>query len=363
MWWIVTGVPGAPGAPRLRFRPVPFTGVPYSTASWHAFRGTTCVVTGGLGFIGSNLVHALVTAGAQVRVVDALVPGHGGDRRNLDGLPGTAHVEVLVAEIGAPEVAEVLHGADVVFNLAGQVSHTESMREPERDLQLNAMSHARFLEQLRVVAHDARVVHASTRQVYGRPLRLPVDEEHPARPVDVNGVAKLAGEQLHLVYAHAHDMAITSLRLTNVYGPRQRLTSDELGFLPVFVRLALQGGTIRLFGDGSQRRDCLYVDDVVDAIARAADAAGVGKVFNIGTTDHHSLAHIARLAAELGGAGSQVVTTEWPDAYRRIDIGSFETDSTAATTELAWRARTDLPSGLERTLTFYREHPWYLSST
>jgi UDP-glucose 4-epimerase len=358
MWWIVTGVLGATEAPRLRSLPVSLTAVP----SLDALRGTTCVVTGGLGFIGSNLVHALTRAGAHVRVVDALVPGHGGDRRNLEGLPADAHVEVLVAEVGASEVADVLDGVDVVFNLAGQVSHTASMREPERDLHLNAMSHARFLEQLREVAHAARVVHASTRQVYGRPLRLPVDEEHPARPVDVNGVAKLAGEQLHMVYAHAHRMAITSLRLTNVYGPRQCLRSDELGFLPVFVRLALQGRQIRLFGDGSQRRDCLHVDDVVDALVRCTGASGVGSVFNIGTTDHHSLADIAHLMAELGGAGTEVVTTEWPDAHQRIDIGSFETDSSAAAAELGWRAVTPLRDGLAQTLSFYREHPWYLSS-
>ena len=358
MWWIVTGVLRAGGAPGLPSSAVPLTAVP----RLESLGGATCVVTGGLGFIGSNLVHALVGAGATVRVVDALVPGHGGDRRNLDGLPGGAHVDVLVAEIGAPDVSELLHGADVVFNLAGQVSHTESMRAPERDLHLNAMTHAHFLEQLRVVAHDARVVHASTRQVYGRPLRLPVDEQHPARPVDVNGVAKLAGEQLHMVYAHAHGMAITSLRLTNVYGPRQCLRSDELGFLPVFVRNSLRGDPIRLFGDGSQRRDCLHVDDVVDALVRASGVAGVGEVFNIGTTDHHSLAEIAALAAEAGGAGSRVVLTEWPDAHRRIDIGSFETDSSAAASQLCWRARTPLADGLARTFAFYREHPWYLSS-
>jgi UDP-glucose 4-epimerase len=358
MWWVVIGVLLSSRAPRLRSRPVALTVVP----SLSALRGTTCVVTGGLGFIGSNLVHALVGAGAQVRVIDALVEGHGGDRRNLDGLPCTSPVEVVVAEIGAPEVLDALDGADVVFNLAGQVSHTASMRDPERDLHLNAMSHARFLEQLRTAAHDARVVHASTRQVYGRPLRLPVDEEHPARPVDVNGVAKLAGEHLHMVYAHAHGMAITSLRLTNVYGPRQSLRSDELGFLPVFVRLALQGQQIRLFGDGSQRRDCLFVDDVIDALVLATGEAGVGSVFNIGTVEHHSLAEIAAVVAELGAAGTDVVTTEWPDAHRRIDIGSFETDSSAAATELHWRASTSLRDGLERTLAFYRERPWYLSS-
>ena len=196
-----------------------------------AFADRTCVVTGGLGFIGSNLVHRLVRGGARVRVVDALVADHGGDLRNVDGLD----IDVEVCDIGDPRMAAVLTDADVVFNLAGQVSHTSSMRDPERDLQLNTITHARMLEMLRKVNPLARVVHTSTRQVYGRALRMPVDESHPTHPVDVNGAAKLAGEQLHLVYAHAYDMPITSLRLTNVYGPRQRLSSDELGFLPVFV--------------------------------------------------------------------------------------------------------------------------------
>ncbi len=323
------------------------------------FSGAACVVTGGLGFIGSNVVHRLAAAGARVRVVDALVPEHGGDRRNLAGID----VDVLVTDVGGPEVAEVLEGADLVFNLAGQVSHQRSMVDPEGDLFHNAVSHARFLEHLRRVAPAARVVHASTRQVYGRAMRLPVDEDHPARPVDVNGVAKLAGEHLHMVYAHAHGLPITSLRLTNVYGPRQRLTSGELGFLPVFLRAALEGGTIELFGTGEQRRDCLHVDDVVDVVLAATSPAAAGRVFNVGHPDTWALADIAALLVELTDGSVTVRTRPWPDEQQRIDIGSFETDSTAVAAALGWRAVTDLPSGLLATLAFYREHPWYLSST
>ena len=203
----------------------------------------------------------------RVRIIDALIDGHGGDRRNLadlgtDGIP----VEIVEAEIGDPAVADVVADADIIFNLAGQVSHIASMRDPLRDLHLNAITHASFLETVRRVNPTARVVHTSTRQVYGRPLRSPVDEMHPTSPMDVNGVAKLAGEQLHLVYHTAYGMPTTSLRLTNVYGPRQRLNSDELGFLPVFIRKALLGEQIRIFGDGAQRRDCVYVADVVDAM-------------------------------------------------------------------------------------------------
>lgn len=324
-----------------------------------ALAGATCVVTGGLGFVGSNLVHRLVEGGASVRVVDALVEGHGGDPRNVAGLD----VDVLVTEIGAPKVADALIGADVVFNLAGQVSHTSSMSDPGKDLHLNTIAHSRFLEQLRTVTPDARVVHASTRQVYGRALRVPVDEEHPANPVDVNGVAKLAGEQLHLVYAHAYGMRITSLRLTNVYGPRQRLTSDELGFFPVFLRRALNGEPIRLFGDGSQRRDCLHVGDVVDAMLAALDDAGIGRVYNVGNDIDHSLAEIADLMVRLAGSGSTVERAPWPADHQRIDIGSFRSDSGLIARELGWKAAVGLEDGLRSTLAFYRENPWYLSST
>jgi UDP-glucose 4-epimerase len=320
---------------------------------------TVCVVTGGLGFIGSNLCHELHRRGAQVRIVDALVAEHGGDRRNVEGLP----VQVLVGEIGHPSVAELVDGADIVFNLAGQVSHTASMREPLVDLRLNTISHAEFLETLRRVNPAARVVHASTRQVYGRATRTLVDETHLTSPMDVNGVAKLAGEQLHHVYHSAHGIAATSLRLTNVYGPRQRLTSNELGFLPVFVRQALTNETIRIFGDGRQRRDCLFVDDVVEALIAATAPEAIGRVFNVGHEEDHSLAEIAAAIVAATGSASTVELIPWPADHQRIDIGSFHTDGSSIAAALGWRARTSLDDGLRATAVFYRGHPWYLSST
>jgi UDP-glucose 4-epimerase len=323
-----------------------------------ALRTRGCVVTGGLGFIGSNLVHRLVHEGVPVRIVDAVVAEHGADPRNVEGL----EVDVVETDIGDARVAAALRGVSHVFNLAGQVSHTASMTDPVRDLELNTITHARFLEMLRVENPSARVVHTSTRQVYGRVDRLPVDEHTAARPIDVNGVAKLAGEHLHMVYSHAHRMQITSLRLTNVYGPRQRLTSDELGFLPVFVRKALLGESIELFGGGEQRRDCLYVDDVVDAILVATAPEAIGAVYNVGHLRSHSLKEIAETLTSLAGTGTEVIATPWPPVHRRIDIGSFETDSTAFHTDLGWAPNVDLAEGLRRTLDFYRERPWYLSS-
>jgi UDP-glucose 4-epimerase len=319
--------------------------------------GAVCVVTGGAGFIGANLVHRLVATGASVRVIDALIPDHGGSLHNIEGL----EVPVTLADIGSPEVADVLVGADFVFNVAGQVSHLASMQDPETDLQRNTMSHCRFLEMVRHVSPHARVVHTSTRQVYGRPVHLPVDETHPANPVDVNGVAKLAGEQLHSVYASAYGLRTTSLRLTNVYGPRQRLDSDQLGFLPVFVRAALQGEVIRLFGDGSQRRDCLFVEDVIDALLAACAEQAVGHVYNVGHTEDHSLLEIAELLCSLAGLGGQVVVTPWPEEHGRVDIGSFRSDSSRIANEVGWRATTTVADGLARTLAFYQEYPWFLS--
>jgi UDP-glucose 4-epimerase len=272
-------------------------------------------------------------------------------------------VPVLHAEIGDPEVAEVVADADVIFNLAGQVSHTESMRDPLKDLHLNATTHASFLETVRAVNPACRIVHTSTRQVYGKAITLPVDELHPARPVDVNGVAKLAGEQLHIVYSKAYGMAITSLRLTNVYGPRQRLTSDELGFLPVFIRKALLGETISIFGDGEQQRDCLYVDDVVEALLAATADEAVGRMFNVGHERLHSLNEVAHTIVDAAGSGSAVKFIPWPDDHARIDIGSFHTDGARIANRLGWTAKTSLADGVRSTLAFYRCHPWYLSST
>ncbi len=312
--------------------------------------GTRCLVTGGLGFIGSNLVNHLRVAGADVVVVDALVPQHGGDRSNVP-----SDVDVLIADIGDPAVGDFAVGAQVVFNVAGQVSHLESMTDPMRDLELNVRSHLRLLETLRRSAPDAIVVQTSTRQVYGRPRYLPVDELHPTVPVDVNGVDKLACEQLHMVYSNVHDLHATSLRLTNVYGPNQHLGRDGLGFLPVFVRRALLGEPIELFGDGSQLRDCLHVDDVCDALVRAATRAGTaGEVFNLGHHEVLPLSEIARLTIDAARTASTVSCVPWPTDLERIDIGSFQGDYTKATDVLGWTPQIHFADGIRSTLDHYR---------
>lgn len=326
------------------------------------FNGKKCIVTGGLGFIGSNLALALANAGARVTVIDDLVETHGGDRRNIDR--GDLSIDVVVANIADRSlVAPLLDGADYVFAVAGQVSHHESMLNPLGDLEYNVRSQLCFLELLREVSPSAVVVHTSTRQVYGRPRYLPVDENHPTSPVDINGIDKLAGEQFHLLYSEIHGMRISALRLTNVYGPRQCLMRDGLGFLPVFVRRALRGEAITVYGEGEQLRDCLHVDDVVNALALTALSSDApGEVFNIGHPEFHSLREVAEIVVEAAGQG-ELTSIPWPAELVGIDIGSFHTDFSKAKRVLGWTPSIGLADGMSRSIDFYRNHPWYLSST
>jgi UDP-glucose 4-epimerase len=237
------------------------------------------------------------------------------------------------------------------------------MELPLRDLDLNARAQLAFLEHARRAAPSAPIVYASTRQVYGRPRYLPVDEEHPTAPVDVNGIDKLAAEQFHLLYAQVHGMRTSALRLTNVYGPRQSLRHPDLGFLPVFIRRALDDGEISLYGEGEQLRDCLYVDDVVAGfLAAATNPDAVGQVFNLGHPEPRSLRDIADTIVGTAGTG-RVVRVPWPAESARIDIGSFSGDYAKAKAVLGWEPRIDLPEGVARTLAFYGGRPWYRSST
>jgi nucleoside-diphosphate-sugar epimerase len=326
------------------------------------------VVTGGLGFIGANLALALADMGAAVSVVDSSVPRHGANPRNL--VPdGTEHdvdprIAVIEADIGAVDdeaLRTVAVDADVVFNLAGQVSHVDSMTDPLFDLDVNTTSQFRFLELLRKENPGARVVYTSTRQIFGKPRYLPVDEEHPVAPVDVNGITKYAAEQLHLLYHDVYGLQSTAVRLTNVFGPRQRLRDDLQGFLPIFVRRALADEPITVFREGEQLRDCLYVDDVIECLLLAATAPdAVGQIFNVGNDERLSLGAIADAVVAAAGSG-RVEHVPWPPDRDAIDIGSYFGDSSKAKRLLGWEPHTTFAAGIARTLGFYRARAaWYL---
>ena len=317
------------------------------------YAGRRVLITGGLGFIGSNLARALVGLGARVAIVDSLVPEYGGNRRNLAGI--AARVRVHLADVRDwPRLPELIRGQDFLFNLAGQTSHMDSMTDPQTDLDINCRAQLAILEACRQHNPGIRIVFASTRQIYGRPDYLPVDELHPLRPVDVNGINKLAGESFHLLYSRVHGIAATALRLTNTIGPRMRVRDARQTFVGVWIRRLVEGEPFEVWG-GEQWRDFTYVDDAVDAfLLAAARPEAVGEIFNLGGPPRVTLARLAEMLVELNGGGSFVVRA-FPADRRKIDIGDYYADDRLIRRRLGWRPRVDLRTALGRTLAYYRK--------
>lgn len=319
------------------------------------YRGRRVMITGGLGFIGSNLARELVALGADVLLVDSLIPDYGGNLFNIHGVAD--RLTVNIADVREPSTMNVLvRGRDVIFNLAGQVSHIDSMRNPYEDLEINCRSQLTILEACRYNNPDTKVVFAGTRQIYGRPDSLPVSESHLVRPTDINGINKAAGEQYHLVYNNVFGVRACSLRLTNIYGPRQLIRHNRQGFIGWFVRLALEDRTIQIYGDGSQLRDFVFVDDAADAFLRAgADDACNGEVFNVGGAHPISHRDLTELLIAVAKSG-RVEYVTWPAEKKAIDIGDFYADSSKFTNTTGWLPTTALETGMTQALAFYRQH-------
>lgn len=318
------------------------------------YRGRRVLVTGGLGFIGSNLCRTLADLGARVTAVDSLLPDYGGNLFNLDGYEDK--VRINIADVRGHGMEYLVRGHEVLFNLAGQVSHIDSMSDPVTDLEINCTSQLRLLEAVRKGNPELKIVYAGTRQIYGRPRYLPVDEKHLLQPVDVNGINKISGEFYHLVYHQVYGIRASSLRLTNTYGERQLIRHNRQGFIGWFVRQAALGEEIQLFGDGLQKRDFNHVDDVVDAFLRAGavDAAD-GQVMNLGDEHPVSLVELTKLLIEVSGGGSYVLVP-FPPERKRIDIGDFYADISRAKAVLGWTPRVPLREGLARAVEYYRRH-------
>ncbi|MBI4481452.1 MAG: NAD-dependent epimerase/dehydratase family protein [Acidobacteria bacterium] len=316
------------------------------------YRDRTVLVTGGLGFIGSNLSIELVRCGARVRIVDPLLPELGGNLFNIE--PVQDQVQLLRGDLRDPDAAaRAVEGADVIFNLAGQISHIDSMTDPYQDLEINCRSHLTLLEACRRHNRRARVVYSSSRQLYGRPRYLPVDEMHPVDPVDVNGCHELAAEQYHFVYRKAYGVPVVSLRLTNTYGPRQLLRHSRQGFLGWFVRQALDGAEISVYGDGRQLRDPAFVDDVVEALLLAGSKPEAdGEIFNLGGPAALSLQEIADTLLRIAGRGT-LRLAPFPPEKQAIDIGSYYACWAKIHDRLGWRPKVGLEEGFRRTLDFY----------
>jgi UDP-glucose 4-epimerase len=317
------------------------------------FSGRQVLVTGGLGFIGSNLVRALVALGAEVTVVDSLIPEYGGHLRNLAGLENKVRINVSDVR-DHHSLPHFVRGQDYLFNLAGQTSHMDSMSDPQTDLEINARAQLSILEACRLHNPGIRIVFASTRQIYGKPDYLPVDEKHPLRPVDVNGINKLAGESYHLLYHRVHGIRSTVLRLTNTIGPRMRVKDARQTFVGVWINKILSNGPFEVWG-GEQLRDFTYVDDAVEAFFLAASKPeALGEIFNVGGTPPVSLKALAELLVEVNGSG-QFTLRNFPGDRQKIDIGDFYADYRLIAEKLGWKPRVSLRTALAETLAYYRK--------
>jgi UDP-glucose 4-epimerase len=316
------------------------------------------LITGGLGFIGSNLAGRLVKLGARVLLVDSMVPEYGGNLFNVRGIKDC--VKINIADVRDEHgMRYLVQGQDFLFNLAGQTSHLDSMENPYTDLEINCRSQLFTLETCRKFNPQIRVVFASTRQIYGVPAYLPVDEKHPICPVDVNGINKMAGEWYHILYNNVYGIRASALRLTNSYGPRMRIKDARQTFLGLWIRQLIEGKCIKVFGDGQQVRDFNFIDDVVEALLLcAANPIAHGCVYNLGADDPINLRDLAELIIKIFGRGEYQMIP-FPLERKAIDIGNYYADYRAIRSSLGWIPRISLPEGLKQTLLYYQE---YISS-
>ena len=318
------------------------------------FKGRNVLITGGLGFIGSNLAHRLVELDAHVTLVDSLIPEYGGNLFNIAGVG--ERLKVNISDVRDDHSMRYLvQGQDYLFNLAGQTSHLDSMQDPLTDLEINCRSQLSILEVCRNYNPQIKVVFASTRQIYGKPDRLPVDEKHLLRPVDVNGINKMAGEWYHILYNNVYGIRACALRLTNTIGPRMRVKDARQTFVGIWIRLLIEGKPFEVWG-GEQLRDFTYVDDAVDAflMAAASDESN-GQIYNLGGDCVIGLTDLADLLIQVNGGGEYRIHS-YPADRKRIDIGDYYADFSLIRSALGWEPKVPLREGLARTMSFYREH-------
>lgn len=312
------------------------------------------LITGGLGFIGSNLARRLVELGAQVTLVDSLIPEYGGNLFNISGIEDK--VKVNISDVrDEHSMRYLVQGQDYLFNLAGQTSHMDSMQDPETDMEINCHAQLAILESCRKYNPEVKIVFASTRQIYGKPDYVPVDEKHLVRPTDVNGINKMAGEWYHILYNNVYGISACALRLTNTYGPRMRIKDARQTFLGIWIKLLLEGKPFDVWG-GVQLRDFTYIDDAVEAfLLAAAKKEANGKVFNLGGCEVISLSDLAKLLVTANGGGT-FQAREFPAERKRIDIGDYYADDSFIRSQLSWIPQINLQNGLARTLDYYRYH-------
>ena len=315
------------------------------------FSGASALITGGAGFIGSALARRLVDLDARVTIADSLIPAYGGNLVNLEGIRD--RVDLNITDVRDPHaMRHLVRGRNFLFNLAGQTSHMDSMADPFTDLEINARAQLSILEACREQNPGVKIVFAGTRQIYGRPDYLPVDEDHPLRPVDINGIHKVAGEWYHLLYHNVHGIRSSVLRLTNTYGPRMRIRDARQTFVGIWVRLVLEGKPFEVWG-GDQLRDFTYVDDCVEALLLAASSPEAdGRIYNLGSEEAISLRDLAKTLIAANGGGEYVLR-EFPADRKKIDIGDYYSRADRIREDLGWTPSVSLEQGLRQTLRYF----------
>lgn len=317
-----------------------------------SLKGRRVLITGGAGFIGSNLARRLIDQGAAVSLIDSLIPEYGGNLHNISDISARVHLNISDVR-DEHSLRYLIHGHDILFNLAGQTSHMDSMNFPDTDLDINCRAQLSILEMCRQYNPGIKIVFASTRQVYGKPDYLPVDEKHPLRPVDVNGINKMAGEWYHILYNNVYGIRTCALRLTNTYGPHMRIKDARQTFVGIWIRLLLEGKPFQVW-EGHQLRDFNYIDDCVDALLLAAESEETnGQIFNLGDRTPVSLRDLADLLVELHGSGSYTVHS-FPAERKKIDIGDFHSDPSKFESAVGWIPKVGLREGLAMTLDYYK---------
>ena len=330
---------------------------------FNEYKGRNVLITGGLGFVGSNLARRLIEIGnVNVTILDALFPDQGGNLYNIEDISDKVSLQIVDMSDNYV-INHLVSGVDYIFNLAGSVSHLDSMINPQRDLDLNCKAQLSLLEACRSFNPHVKVIYTSTRQVYGKPVYLPLDEQHRIAPLDINGINKFTAERYHLLYNRIYGLRTVCLRLTNTYGPRQLLNHNRQGFIAWFIRQAIDDETIELYGDGKQRRDLNFVEDVVEALLLAgASEEAEGEIFNLGSDEVVTLGELAEKLIEITGHG-KVIGIPFPQERQLIDIGNVFSSYKKINSLLGWSPRTNLNDGLRRTVEFYqknRTHYWNL---
>jgi len=313
------------------------------------------LVTGGLGFIGSNLSVRLVELGAKVTIVDNMMPRLGGNLFNVKEIMD--HIQINFSDVRDEHSMDYLvKDQDFIFHLAGQVNHVDSIRNPIQDLDINCRGTLVLLESCRKYNREVKVIFSGTRGEYGASVKLPVAEDHPTNPKGIYAVTNLSAEKMVLVYDDVHKISGTCLRITNTYGPRHQMAHDEYGVLNWFIRRAMDDEMIPVFGDGHILRDFLYVDDLVDCFLQvAACSAAFGEVFNVGTGIPISFIDLAKKIMEVTGSG-KVAFTEFTKERKEVEPGDYYTDISKIRKIVGWMPKTDLSGGLKKTIEFYRKY-------